>query len=231
MLPEPRHPRAPCRMLPLGVLSRYRRAASTMGSSARPRSLSEKAAWRELCFCLISPLTRFETVKKCISRLERQGILDRLSSTSEIVRVEELERVLASQLGACRFPRQKARRLIAASAFFYGTPMRRGVLRFLEQFPDSLEARAALVGRVPGLGMKEASHFLRNIGRGNRVAVLDVHLRRFLTEMGVVDSRVAASGSPASYSRMEREFTSLAFNSGLDPAALDLAIWEFMRER
>jgi N-glycosylase/DNA lyase len=218
-------------MLPIGVLSRYNRAASMLGTPAQLRPESEHAAWRELCFCLISPVTRFEAVKDCISRLERRGILDRLSSNPELVKVKEIERALSSRPGACRFPAQKARRLAAASAFFYGNPMRSGVLRFLEKFPDSLAAREALVKQVPGLGMKEASHFLRNTGRGNRVAVLDVHLRRFMVENGIVDSRVAASDSPASYSSMEREFTSLAFNSGLDPAALDQAIWEFMRER
>ncbi len=102
---------------------------------------------------------------------------------------------------------------------------------FLERFPDPKEARAALAGTVPGLGLKEASHFLRNIGRGRDVAVLDVHLRRFMAESGLVGEKTAYSGSASCYAKIEGAYASLAFNSGLESGALDLAIWEYMRER
>ncbi|HEV2519366.1 MAG TPA: hypothetical protein VGX00_01930 [Thermoplasmata archaeon] len=101
----------------------------------------------------------------------------------------------------------------------------------MDRYSNPKEARAALAMSVPGLGIKEASHFLRNVGRGSDIAVLDVHLRRFLAESGMVGPRIAFSGSPSSYASIEGAYTSLAFHSGLDTAALDLAIWEYMRER
>ena len=152
-------------------------------------------------------------------------------STRRRLRLRRSNAFLLRTRGRAGFRDKRPVGLLQPAPSSTGTQCERVCSVFLNNSPDSLEARAALVRQVPGLGMKEASHFLRNIGRGNRVAVLDVHLRRFMTEMGIVNSRVASSGSPASYSSMEREFTSLAFNSGLDPAALDLAIWEFMRER
>ncbi|MGB6499834.1 MAG: hypothetical protein WBG19_00315 [Thermoplasmata archaeon] len=187
--------------------------------------------WRELCFCILSPLTRFEDVRSSMFRLENRGILARLSSTPSEVQIEDVHGVLATQPGACRFARTKAARLREAGLLFYGKSSGGGVLGFLGRSQNTLDVRKALVDSVPGLGMKEASHFLRNIGRGSNLAILDVHVRRFLAEMRVVDDETAASHSLAGYVKMEKALASLAFNAGLDLGAFDLAIWEFMRGR
>ena len=218
-------------MLPIGVLSRCKRAEGKLAPQDSRWSLTEPRAWRELCFCLLSPVTRFEAVRSCMLRLESHGILDRLSSGPLDVRLEEIRRVLAARPGGCRFPGAKAERLRRAGVFFYTDPSLGGVLGFLGCHPSTLDARKALVDFVPGLGMKEASHFLRNVGRGRDLAILDVHVRRFLAEMRVVDMETAASASMASYMKMEKALGSVAFNAGLELGALDMAIWEFMRAR
>lgn len=219
------------RMMPLGVLSRYEQAAKSLADGQSFASLTERHAWRELCFCLLSPVTRFEAVTSCMHRLEADGILDRLATKPSKVRTEEIRRILADPTGPCRFPAQKAKRLRQAAAFFYGGERDTGILGFLDGLPVSREAREALVESVSGLGMKEASHFLRNVGRGSEVAILDVHVRRFLAEMGIVNPDTAHSNSVMSYLSMERTCASLAYNMGLDLAAMDLAIWEYMRRR
>jgi len=184
-----------------------------------------------MCFCLLSPMTRFEAVCACLDRLSRAGVLNRLSTAPACVEVDEIRRLLSLKPGSCRFPDQKARRLAAAGCLFYDDHGRGGILGFLREFVNAGDARKALVMNVAGLGMKEASHFLRNIGRGRDVAVLDVHLRRFMSETGMVSQEIAGSGSRMNYESMEEAFTSLAFNSGLETSALDLAIWEYMRGR
>ena len=50
------------------------------------------------------------------------------------------------------------------------------------------EARERLfVLDVKGLGMKEASHFLRNVGRGKTIAILDRHILKNLKKYGAID--------------------------------------------
>src|SRR5256885_1237436 len=52
---------------------------------------------------------------------------------------------------------------------------------------DRKELREFLVDNVKGLGMKEASHFMRNIGIGKDLAILDRHILKNLKLYGVVD--------------------------------------------
>jgi len=225
----PRHGAA--LLLPLGVLSFYSHAERELENIRKSRNLTERGVWQQLCFCLLSPVTRFEAVRACMRRLEAHRVLTRLAENPGGVRSEQVRRLLAAPDSPCRFPGQKAIHLVQAGHFFYGKAPASGVLGFLRSFPSSLDARRALVERVPGLGMKEASHFLRNVGRGTNLAVLDVHVRQFLVEMHLVDESTAFSNARASYLKMEEALGSLAFNSGLDSGTMDLAIWDYMRTR
>ncbi len=232
MMAEQFHPKlGGLTILPTEVLARYPHAAARLPSADQVQCLTESAALRELCFCLLSPMTRYEHVRACIQRLERQGLLQRLSTCPSDVRSMQVRSLLEQLPGACRFPRQKAEWVKEAGELFYGDQSTGGITGFLNRQTSALAARKALAETVPGIGMKEASHFMRNIGLGKDMAVLDSHLRRFLTEMRIVDADTAASGSVSSYLRMERALGYLAFNAGLSMDALDLAIWEVMRER
>ena len=77
--------------------------------------------------------------------------------------------------------------------------------------------------RIKGLGYKEASHFLRNVGfRG--YAILDKHILRCLNEVGVIDS----PNPPTTRRRyLETEGRMLKFANDLqiDFDELDLVLW------
>ncbi|MCI4352705.1 MAG: hypothetical protein L3K14_04875 [Thermoplasmata archaeon] len=218
-------------ILPLGVLSRYSNAMSQVIRSRRDARNCERELWHQLCLCILSTVTRAESVAACVQNLDKIGILDRLARSPAQVSVRGLHHELAEHNSACRFPRQKAERLKGAALFFYGGGEALTVLGFLRRFPASIDARRALVEHVPGLGMKEASHFLRNIGHGADLAVIDVHVRRFLAEAGAVDRAITLSSSSGSYCVMEEVLLTIAFRTGLELGALDLAIWSFMREK
>ncbi len=85
----------------------------------------------------------------------------------------------------------------------------------------STEARRVLVKNVRGLGYKEASHFLRNLGRRD-VAIIDRHVLRWLGEEKV---------TPKNYERLERKLKKIAKEMGMDLAELDLRIWFEMTGR
>ncbi len=79
-------------------------------------------------------------------------------------------------------------------------------------------------GRVRGLGLKEASHFLRNTGRGEDLAILDRHILRNLIRHGVL-RRLPRTLTPRRYLDIERRIERFSKEIGIPMAALDLIFW------
>jgi N-glycosylase/DNA lyase len=95
----------------------------------------------------------------------------------------------------------------------------------LDSFTDPLERRDWLASerRIKGLGYKEASHFLRNIGLSG-YAILDKHILRSLAEMGVIDSPQPPA-TRARYLRTEERLRRFADDVRIDFDELDLVLW------
>jgi N-glycosylase/DNA lyase len=95
----------------------------------------------------------------------------------------------------------------------------------LEGFADPLERRDWLARErgIKGLGYKEASHFLRNVGlRG--YAILDKHILRCLTELGVVETPDPPA-TRARYLNTEDRLRRFARDARIDFDELDLILW------
>lgn len=76
---------------------------------------------------------------------------------------------------------------------------------------------------IKGLGYKEASHFLRNIGfRG--YAILDKHIINSLREMGVITKKLRPT-TRAGYLEIEQRLARFAEEIGIDMDHLDLLLW------
>ncbi|MBA2731964.1 MAG: N-glycosylase/DNA lyase [Acidobacteria bacterium] len=95
----------------------------------------------------------------------------------------------------------------------------------LTSLTDPLERRdwLARTRSIKGLGYKEASHFLRNIGlRG--YAILDKHILRSLAELGIVESPEPPS-TRARYLETEERLRRFARDVRIDFDELDLVLW------
>jgi len=163
----------------------------------------EKEWFKELCFCI---LTANFTAEGGI-RIQK-AVGDGFLTLGE----GELAEVLRD-LGH-RFPNTRARYIVQA----------RGKLGVLKKavgaFHSGRVAREWLVG-VKGLGMKEASHFLRNVGFKD-VAIIDRHILNLLREHGMIDDREL---SRERYLRIEKLLEDLARELGTDLARLDIYLW------
>jgi len=91
------------------------------------------------------------------------------------------------------------------------------------QTGDSRALRAWLVAKVNGLGWKEASHFLRNIGHRN-LAILDRHILRNLVRIRVIRS-LPTTLTPSRYLAIERAFLLFADKFDIPMDELDLLFW------
>ncbi len=125
-----------------------------------------------------------------------------------------------------RFSDNKARFIVEARELFSqpSSLAGRGGLSIKARLPrDPRAARKYLAKNIKGLGLKEASHFLRNIGyRG--LAILDRHVLSTLREAGVID-QIPKSLTRKRYLEIERRFLEYAGRIGISPDALDLVMW------
>jgi N-glycosylase/DNA lyase len=83
-------------------------------------------------------------------------------------------------------------------------------------------AREVLANEIYGIGMKEASHFLRNVGYFD-LAIVDKHVMRFSINSGLV--RPFKTLTRSRYLEIERKLKELAHQLGMPVGILDLFIW------
>lgn len=93
----------------------------------------------------------------------------------------------------------------------------------LQRFSDVHEAREWLVKHVKGLGYKEASHFLRNVGYTD-VAIIDRHVLRVMERYGLIEN-IPETLSRKRYLELERILQGVATDLGITLAELDLYLW------
>ena len=153
----------------------------------------------ELAFCISTANS------SALSGLKFQKSLEGLSLND--LSVEEIERLMRES--GVRFASRKAEYIkIAIDKFDV-------VERALKL--DDFSARRELL-KLKGLGMKESSHFLRNVGRKN-LAIVDRHVLRWLEGEGYKFKL------PKDYTKAEEVLRRIAKEKRLTLAELDLIIW------
>mgnify|MGYP001596399044 FL=1 len=89
---------------------------------------------------------------------------------------------------------------------------------------DILKTREWLAENVKGIGYKEASHFLRNIGFGKNLAILDVHILKNLKNHGVI-KKIPKSLTKREYLNIENKLREFCKKINIPMDELDLLFW------
>lgn len=92
----------------------------------------------------------------------------------------------------------------------------------LGEFENELEMRDWIARDLKGLGMKEASHFLRNIGY-NDVAIIDKHIINILVSEGLIERPKTLT--PKRYIEIENVLRKLGKKVDMNMGELDLYLW------
>ena len=166
----------------------------------------------ELCFCLLTPQSSARTCWAAVSRLKERSLLLK-GEANEI----------QPRLNDVRFGDSKAKYIVEARDLF----TKDGKLYLkshLSSFANPFELREWMVENVKGLGYKEASHFLRNVGLGEGFAILDRHILRNLKRMDVI-SEVPVSITKKRYLEIEEKLRRFSREVGIPLADLDLLFW------
>ncbi len=171
-----------------------------------------RALFEELSFCILTPQSKAFSCDEAIKELKRQGLLFDGSAS-------EIARVLAKRT---RFHNNKAAYLVEARGKFEGDDFQG--LAAMTFGGSEREARAALLKEVKGIGWKEASHYLRNVGRGKTIAILDRHILKNLARHGAIPA-VPKSLTPKKYLEIEEAMGKFCRGAGIPMAHLDLLFW------
>ncbi len=173
---------------------------------------SDKKIFAELCFCICTPQSNAKACDRAISGLVESGELYAGS-----------ERRISYYLKGVRFHRNKAGFIVSARKFFSGGNRIR-IKEKIREFRDNEKLREWLVKNVTGIGFKEASHFLRNIGLGKNRAILDRHILKNLKNLGVIDE-IPKNISGKKYIEIENKMCEFSRKIGIPMDELDLLLW------
>jgi N-glycosylase/DNA lyase len=172
----------------------------------------DEEVFAELCFCLLTPQSSAKVCWEAVTALKERTLLLK-------GRPSELEPLMKS----VRFSDSKAKYIVEARDMFSSD----GKLQLKSQissFYNPFELREWLVENVKGLGYKEASHFLRNIGLGEEFAILDRHILRNLNRLGVIPE-IPSTITKKRYVEIEEKLRRFAAEIGIPLADLDLLFW------
>ena len=161
--------------------------------------------FKELCFCI---LTANFTAEGGIK------IQQEIGGGFLILSQKNLENKL-KKLGH-RFYRKRAEYIVLARKY-------KNIKTILSKFRNEFEMREFLVKNIKGLGYKEASHFLRNVGYDN-VAIIDRHILKILYEYSLIKD-IPKYLSKKKYLEIEKILRELGQKVNLKLSELDLILW------
>ncbi len=213
-----------------GVVRKLCREIDSRLSVAPPVPWTERELRREMVGCVLASRVRHEMACIGVSSLENAGAFDEWWDGLEDGRFEtRVCRVLAGD-NACgtravRFYRSKAAQITAIRGALRKWPLSSR----LRTDASARDVRRQLTKELDGVGPKQASAFLRNVGFSYSLAIIDAHVLRYMDCVGLADADGLHVSGLASYERVEEVVVRYASDIGYPPGYLDWAIWATMR--
>ncbi|MDD5135836.1 MAG: N-glycosylase/DNA lyase [Candidatus Omnitrophica bacterium] len=174
---------------------------------------ADEKIFSELCYCIFTANANALRCDEAVKELVRKDLL--LKGTAGQIRPVIKGRV--------RFHNKKADYLVGARRLF-----RRGAsidIKCRLRADDIFKVREWLVENIKGFGYKEASHFLRNIGLGMDMAILDRHILKNLQNYGVIKRIPPSLGSRRVYLKVEEKMKAFSKKTGIPLEDMDLLLW------
>lgn len=167
----------------------------------------------ELSFCILTPQSKAINAWKAITTLRENGLLFK-GSAEEIV----------EYLNIVRFKNNKAKYLVALKEQMQNEKGEIITKDFFNSITDVKEKREWIVKNIKGMAYKEAGHFLRNVGFGKEIAILDRHILKNLVKLEVIED-VPKSLTPKLYLEIEEKMKAYCKFISIPMDSLDLLLW------
>jgi N-glycosylase/DNA lyase len=170
----------------------------------------ESEYFYELCFCFCTPQSKAKHAIEVVEKLKAHDFQNKQFNPVKI---------LSDKSHYIRFHNQKSKNILNMKSIYPE------ILKLLKSDLMPAEKRLWLAQNVKGLGMKESSHFLRNVGYRN-LAILDRHILKHLVECGVF-KEIPKVGSIKNYLDVEKKFLKFSDSTVIPIDELDLLFWSY----
>ena len=159
----------------------------------------------ELCFCILTANFNAGKAIKIQTEIGKDFL-----TLPESQLAEKLKRL------GHRYPNTRAKYIVKARKY------KNSLKEVISSFNVEDELREWLVKNIKGIGYKEASHFLRNIGYTN-FAIIDFHITDLLARYKLLEKPKTLTKKE--YFKIENLLREIAEKSNLNLAELDLYLW------
>ncbi len=168
------------------------------------RSLNENSCFQELLFCTLTPQSNAKRCWQAVEEIKSSGIKNQ----------KQIAKILKTK---ARFHNNKSKYIIHNLKNW-------DKIKSQLNNKNRVELRNYLAQEIKGYGLKEASHFLRNIGKSdNKIAILDRHILRNLKLLGIIKNEKIKSKKE--YLEIEQKFLDFSKLIKIPVDELDLLFW------
>lgn len=168
------------------------------------KNLKKAEYVKEFMFCLLTPQSNAQRCWEAVGILTKNDYQD----------ADEITLVLKTRT---RFHNNKSKYIIEGLKEWDS-------IKDKLNNPDKVELRNWLANNVKGYGLKEAGHFLRNIGKSdNQIAILDRHILRNLKALKVIEEEKLKGKNH--YLKVERKFLEFSKKVNIPIDELDILFW------
>lgn len=180
---------------------------------------NDKRLFAELAFCICTPQTKARNGAAAIIDLYNNNLLFRGNA-------EDTASILIKHV---RFHNMKADNIVLARNIYFpnGEFILKDRINEALKNDSMVELRNQLAKEVKGYGLKEASHFLRNIGFGQKIAILDRHIMRVMDKLNILPDGMTSKTSLTknNYLKCEANLLEYSKNEKIPMEYLDFVFW------
>lgn len=199
---------------------------------------SENKLLSELILCIMSSQEKYEVALAIMKELRKHNVLRVPKNKTEFGEIKLLVKYILQKpveyksneqtySRRLRFFVKKSQYITNTIENIYLNDMT--IREILRQEDGIHETRKNIIKYSCGLGPKQASMFLRNIGYHSEFAVLDKHVIDYMRLIGLASVSETSFSNITTYQKMEVKLKSYAESFNLNLLHLDLAIWTTMR--
>jgi len=173
---------------------------------------NDEEIFYELVFCLLTPQSKARTCWPAVQRLKE---------SNAIFKFDKFQ--IAEIIHPVRFKYNKAGYILEAKDKFYDDG-KFNIRSIISNINDNINRREWFVENIKGVGFKEASHFLRNIGFCDDITILDRHIIKNLYKLNIIDS-IPKTISKKDYYSIENKMIKFAEDIKISVDHLDFVLW------
>lgn len=173
---------------------------------------NDEKIFEELVFCILTPQTKAIDCDRAVKILKENDLL-----------LKGKREEISKKINFIRFKNHKADYILKAREIFFKDG-KNSFKKFLNSIENERELRDELVKKIKGIGLKEASHFLRNIGISKNLVIVDRHILRSAFKYKII-KKIPKTITKKIYLRIENKILKFSKKTGIPPNHLDFLFW------